>query len=272
MAASTCDGLTLPEEQADPELSITPSRSSAIKAVSAATPGSAKFEVLARRGARAPKITASGATCFKPASKRSRSVASVRSEFARRDFAAAPKPAMPGQIFGAGAAAMLLPAAQDLRRERRAVAQDQGARALRPAQLVGRKRNIIRRGHGDLPRRLHGIDQQQRARLARQFRSLGDRLHDARFVVGRHQRDQGAAFAFAQHRPQRFEIGNTVAGHRDRLKAQPRNPFGERGRIGQDGGVLDGRDEQPRDARARRRPRHERRPTAPAHWPRCRRW
>ena len=40
MAASTCEGFTLPEEQAAPELSITPSRSSAIKAVSADTPGS----------------------------------------------------------------------------------------------------------------------------------------------------------------------------------------------------------------------------------------
>src|SRR5260370_26988971 len=45
IAASTCDGRTLPDEQAAPELTITPSRSRAITAVSAATPGMAKFEV-----------------------------------------------------------------------------------------------------------------------------------------------------------------------------------------------------------------------------------
>ncbi len=37
IARRTCDGFTLPDEQAEPELTITPSRSSAITAVSAAT-------------------------------------------------------------------------------------------------------------------------------------------------------------------------------------------------------------------------------------------
>ena len=44
-----------------------------------------------------------------------------------------------GKIFGAGAQALLLAAAHQLRRERGASAYDQGAGALRPAQLVCRK-------------------------------------------------------------------------------------------------------------------------------------
>ena len=39
MAASTCEGCTLPEEQAAPEDTATPSRSKAITAVSAFMPG-----------------------------------------------------------------------------------------------------------------------------------------------------------------------------------------------------------------------------------------
>src|SRR6185437_5581315 len=60
MAASTCEGFTLPDEQAAPELIITPSRSSAMTAVSARMPGSAKLDVFARRGASWPKMMASG--------------------------------------------------------------------------------------------------------------------------------------------------------------------------------------------------------------------
>src|SRR6185312_1880412 len=87
IAASTCDGFTLPEEQAAPELTITPSRSSAISEVSAATPGSAKQEVLGRRGAFLPKIWSLKIGPFKPCSKRSRRSAGIAFHAA----AAAPK-------------------------------------------------------------------------------------------------------------------------------------------------------------------------------------
>src|SRR5271165_2492074 len=42
IAARTWDGVTLPEEQADPELTATPARSRPIIKVAAATPGTAK--------------------------------------------------------------------------------------------------------------------------------------------------------------------------------------------------------------------------------------
>jgi hypothetical protein len=60
IAASTCEGATLPDEQVAPALMRTPSRSSAISAVSDARPGIAKLLVLQRRSAAAPKITVSG--------------------------------------------------------------------------------------------------------------------------------------------------------------------------------------------------------------------
>src|SRR3546814_18166686 len=67
MAASTWEGCTLPDEQAEPELTATPARSSAMIWVSAGRPANATQEVLGSRGAAAPKILASGANiliCF----------------------------------------------------------------------------------------------------------------------------------------------------------------------------------------------------------------
>src|SRR3546814_3923063 len=55
MALSTWEGCTLPEEQAAPELTATPARSSAMSWVSAGRPASATQEVLGSRGAVAPK-------------------------------------------------------------------------------------------------------------------------------------------------------------------------------------------------------------------------
>src|SRR5208282_4300990 len=97
IAASTCDGATLPDEQAEPELTATPARSSAITSVAASTPGTAKQRVLGKRGAASEKTTASAATERTAAARRSRrptsrgASLSVSSRDAR---AAAPKPAI----------------------------------------------------------------------------------------------------------------------------------------------------------------------------------
>src|SRR5579872_6406149 len=61
IAASTWEGWTFPEEQAAPEDTAAPSISSAIIAVSALTPATAKSVVFGSRGASAPKITVCGA-------------------------------------------------------------------------------------------------------------------------------------------------------------------------------------------------------------------
>ena len=49
MAASTCEGATLPDEQAAPDDTATPSRSKAITAVSAFMPDTANSVVLGSR-------------------------------------------------------------------------------------------------------------------------------------------------------------------------------------------------------------------------------
>src|SRR5258708_33334147 len=60
MAESTCEGWTLPDEQAAPEETAIPSRSNAITAVSAFIPGAANRVVLGGRSAAAPQMTTSG--------------------------------------------------------------------------------------------------------------------------------------------------------------------------------------------------------------------
>src|SRR5262249_42912550 len=72
IACSTWLGPTLPEEQAAPALTMTPSRSSAMTWVSAETPGSAIALVLGNLSARDPMITASGAVARTAASRSSR--------------------------------------------------------------------------------------------------------------------------------------------------------------------------------------------------------
>ena len=97
MAASTCEGVTLPEEQAEPEDSATPSTSKAATMVSAERPGRAKAIVLPTRAASQPNMATSGAISSTPACNMSRKPASrpVSSTREASAFAAAaPKPAM----------------------------------------------------------------------------------------------------------------------------------------------------------------------------------
>ena len=129
----------MPDEQAAPELTITPSRSSAITLFSAAMPGSAKLEVLRKpRRVRAEDHGVGQRVLAARFSKRSRKAAMRARSFAVRQhsFRRRAEAGDAGKIFRAGAQATFLPAAHQLRRERRAVAHDQRARALRPAQLV----------------------------------------------------------------------------------------------------------------------------------------
>ena len=64
MAASTWLALTLPDEQAEPALTITPARSSRHELQFARKPGAATHRVLGRRGAASPMTTAPAAFSF----------------------------------------------------------------------------------------------------------------------------------------------------------------------------------------------------------------
>ena len=144
MAASTCEGATLPEEQAAPEDTATPSRSRAITAVSALMPGTANSVVLGSRSTagaedddrRRDRLEAG----FEPVAQRRHGGALLARARSRAAAAAAPKPAIAGHILGAGAGAALLAAAADQRLEvQRLVAPDQRADALGAADLVRQK-------------------------------------------------------------------------------------------------------------------------------------
>ena len=183
-----------------------------------------------------------------------------------------------GKIFRARAQAFLLAAAHDLGRQRRAIAHDQRAGALRPAQLVARQGHVIaqRSVEIDLARRRHRIDQQQGAGLANKARDFGNRLDHAGLVVGRHHRDQGAALAFAQHHPQRFGIDHAFGG--DRQDVPSRRPALRSASLAAAARIeLCSMAET--NSRVMRAPclasfdaRLPRRPPAPDCWPRWRRW
>ena len=163
MAASTCEAVTLPDEQAEPDETATPARSSAIRAVSALMPGTANSVVLGSRAARRAENRRPRARCCRsPASSRSRSARHVagtpRPRPAARPRAAAPKPAMPATFSVPAAAAALLAAALeqrigDMQRSRRL---DQRADALRAADLVRRQRQKIGAERVDIERNSPG--------------------------------------------------------------------------------------------------------------------
>src|ERR687889_1643642 len=93
MASSTCDRLTFPDEQAEPEDRATPARSKAINAVSALRPGMAKAKVLGNRSAAEATTSASGAIrriCASASAFKAPSRPASCSRFASASSAAAP--------------------------------------------------------------------------------------------------------------------------------------------------------------------------------------
>ncbi len=160
IAASTWERATLPEEQAAPELTMMPSRSSAITAVSAATPGRAKFEVLASRGASAPKIATYGIAAFSSCSKPLRRPA-IRCA-SRAEIGGRPRPRRSRRcaaMFSVPARRRFsCPPPKICARKRRCRVHDQRAHALRPAQLVRRDDHVIGLAQRHLAGGLHRID------------------------------------------------------------------------------------------------------------------
>ena len=199
MAARTWEGCTLPDEQAAPDDTATPSRSKAMMAVSAFTPASANSVVFGSRSAPAPKITACGEMAHSPASSACRSASiwaasSASCRARRRRRGAECRDA--GDILGAGARAALLAAAADERIGKVNVLAPahQRADAFGAADLVRRERQQVGAERADIAgnaaRRLHRIDMQEAAGRVHDRGGLGDRLHHAGLVVGQHDRDQ----------------------------------------------------------------------------------
>ena len=146
MAARTCEGWTLPDEQADPEDTAIPPRSKPITAVSALSPGTVNRVVLGRRG------TSSENTIM------SRSLLQA----GLKTVSQAPQPGCiafqgghggphgsaecrdPCDVLGAGPAAQLLTTATQQRLQPlHVLGQNQRTDALGAADLVRRKRDQI---------------------------------------------------------------------------------------------------------------------------------
>ena len=169
IASRTWDRPTLPEEQAEPEDTATPPRSSAIISRSALTPGMLNALVLGSRGRPAPKITASGASHSSAASNRSRSCAETRcTDFRQGGFRGGPEGRNGGHVLRTAPQAPLLSTAAHQRLELQILAQhDSGARSRQAAELVPRqkhdvgpesrrRRYVPRPGRRRTPARPHG--------------------------------------------------------------------------------------------------------------------
>ena len=192
IAASTCDGATLPEEQAEPELTATPARSSAIISVAASTPGTANETVLGSRGAVSAKTTASATTerigdcqaIAHPNQPRGLRVQLGEARPRRR-----PESGNRRDGFGARARAALLAAAANERRAEtdRGARRDQRACALEAAQLVGGQHERVGAQRADValdpPGHLHRVAKDEAMSGMDQGRCFRDRLDDAGLVV-----------------------------------------------------------------------------------------
>ena len=211
IACSTCDAPDLARRTGRAGRHGTPARSKAISAVSAVRPGSGEERGVGQALLPAPKITTSGAISRSPASSR-------RAERAMRDAssrprgsaarAAAPKPAMPGDVLGPGPRAPLLPAAAqhalgDVQRRgatQRARRRPADRRSCGPRRRRGRRRCRRCRSR---PCRRPARRRNAAARHAA-CSEVGGRPHgldDAGLVVGRLQADEGALARFAPCRP-----------------------------------------------------------------------
>ena len=116
MASRTCERRTLPEEQAEPDETATPSRSNRISAVSARMPGIAKARVFGSRGAFAAEHHRvdwiggkTGLDCENKGLGTGGKAVAIAPGKLGRDAEADD----PGDVLGAGPVAALLPAAAD---------------------------------------------------------------------------------------------------------------------------------------------------------------
>ena len=269
IAARTCDGWTLPEEQAAPEDTATPARSKAMTAVSAFTPGKANRVVFGNLSLPAPKITAAGErspqTRFEFITQRGHARALCLQALAG-GFGGNAEGNDAGYVLGPGAHPTLLAATLHQGVRPLCLAPDQRSHALRGPELVARNRQKIGTENIDItshsPSRLNSVHVQQTACLVHHCRYLRDRLNDPGLVVGQHERYQGAALRSrepARQSPQSRSV-------RQQSPASARSPWTETDPL-----------RAPRDARsqipaASRNGRRCLRPlaSAPAHWLPCR--
>ena len=197
IAARTWLGPTLPDEQAAPALTMTPSRSSAMTWVSAAVPGIAIADVFGRRPITAPSTIASGADRddlgFECVAQIADAVDSQpispprlwrrrRSRRCREHFRCRRGVRAPVRRPAAAATDRAPPATTS-------APTPAGRRAYVQTRSTDRRRSRPYRA-GILPAACTASQWTEGALRVSQRRDLGRRLHDAGFVVGEHDRNQ----------------------------------------------------------------------------------
>ena len=166
------------------------------------------------------------------------------------------EPDQGGQVLGAGSVPALLPSAQDLRPHLQLGPDPERARARRAVDVIARERQEIdpHRVDGERhpPEGAHGVDVQGHARRAREPADLAERLQRPDLRTRGTDRNEGrlGAERTAQGVEHHAPLAVDGEGH-DRGAPSLELPT----RIG-DGDVLDGRDDDPRAARAARAERH----------------
>ena len=198
IALSTCDGSSVPDEQADPDDTAMPSRSRPISSDSDSMRSKLMFVVFGTRGAAAPFRCRARHRREDAPSRADRAAPRRRAPssriFCRAQLGGRAEPDDAGHVLGAGAAIALLPAAGHERQQPHALAQPQRADAFRSVELVRRDRQQIdaQRLHVDrnLAGGLHRVGVKQRTVRLGDRGELRDRLNRADLVVGVHHRHE----------------------------------------------------------------------------------
>ena len=191
MAARTCEGWTLPDEQAEPEDTAIPPRSKPITAVSAFIPGTVNSVVFGSRGTSLRKHNHSRRlpqTLLKAVSQ-ALQPGCVVFQGGHGSPNGSAKGRNSRDILGAGPAAQLLTTATQQRLQPlNALGQNQRTNALLAADLVRGKRDQISLHRIDINRyfskRLDRVDVQHPAGFMHDISDFADRLKRAGLVIG----------------------------------------------------------------------------------------
>ncbi len=227
MARSTCDGSSVPDEQADPVETATPSRSSAMSSDSASTASKLMFVVFGTRGSRAPLMAVPGTRARIASSspfRRAESRAASADSFATASRAASPEAGDARHVLGAGAAAPFVLAAGHRGGHAGAALDPERSRSLWTVELVRRERQQVDAQRpdvdGNFPDGLHRIGMEHGAARVRDPGQLRDWLDGTDFVIGVHHGDQRRVVG--QRARQRSRVDDARCTNRqERRRASP---------------------------------------------------
>ena len=253
IASRTWLGSVLPEVQALPVETSTPSRSSAATRSPPSTPSITTLTLFASRSSAWPVRL--------DAVHRQQPVAQACAQLAKpirlgrhrgageREGRAEPDDA--GHVLGPGPSLALLRAAVELRQHVGATPHEQRADALRAAELVRGEADEVRLPGVHVDRRvrgeLHGVDVELRRVPAHDLPDLGDRLDRADLVVRGHHADERRALGERIGHGERVDAAGSVHGEDGHVEVAA---LEDRDAV-QDGLVLDGGRDDVAPARAR---------------------